>query len=82
LIICALKQSVQRGDDEKECTKKVFDTWRGGRSEYQSPVSVTTVEERKFYSERRKPVVYQKEGGGRKEREERDKGTMKRALSV
>jgi len=40
------------------------------------------VEERKFYSERRKPVVYQKEGGGRKEREERDKGTMKRALSV
>jgi hypothetical protein len=82
LIICALKRSVQCRDDDKERTKRVFDTWREGRMEYRSPVSVTTVEEQKFDTRRQKPVVYHKTEGERKEREERDKGVMKKGLSV
>jgi hypothetical protein len=40
------------------------------------------VEEQKFDTRRQKPVVYHKTEGERKEREERDKGVMKKGLSV
>jgi len=43
-----LKTSFQREDEEVERTKQNSNAWRGGRMENQSPVSVTTVEERKF----------------------------------
>jgi len=43
-----LKTSFQCEDKEVERTKRNSNAWRGGRTENQSPVSVTTVEERKF----------------------------------
>jgi len=49
---------------------------------YQSPVSVTTEEEQKFYSERRKLVVYQNKMGEERNGRKRDKGMTKEVLSV
>jgi len=77
-----LKPSFQHKNEDVGHTKRDFDTWRGGRTESQSPVSVTTVEEQKFNSERRKLVIYQNKMGEERNKRKRDKGMTKKVLSI